>query len=125
MNGESTQLAQVRPNATAAVTAWTNPIPAQGRGLNAEITLIVVCNTSAESANFSLFHDNAGTEIFNEATALYFGKAVAAGESMFIAIPSPNSGVAVKSGGQIGVQTSVADALTFTFYGITQQVPTR
>jgi len=124
MNGESTQLAQVRPAGTTAVLGYENPVPPQGRGLNTEITLVVVCNTTGSAANFSVYHDNDG-DTFDQTTALYYGKSLAANETLFLSIPSPNSGVAVKAGGKIGVQSSVANALTFSLYGITQQVPTR
>jgi len=125
MNGANTLLAQTRPNATTAVLAWNSPPVQQGRGLNAEITLIVVCNTTGSAANFSIFHDDGGGSVFDQTTALYYAKSLAANDTLFLSIPSANSGVAIKAGGQIGVQTSVANALTFSLYGITQQVPTR
>jgi hypothetical protein len=124
MNAEGSQLAQVRPSGVTAVVGYSNPIAAAGgrRGLNAEITLIAVCNTTAAPAAFSLFHDDDGT-VFSQATALYYGKSLAANDTALIAIPSPNSGFAMKPGASFGVQSSVASALTFTFYGVTQQVP--
>lgn len=121
MNAEGSRLAQVRPGVTTAVLGYANP-QTGGRGLNLEITLIVVCNTTAAPAAFSIYHDDAGST-YSQATALYYGKVLAANDTVLIAIPSQNSGIAVKPGGNIGVQSSVASALNFTIYGVTQQVP--
>lgn len=125
MNAEGSQLAQVQPSGTAAVLGYSNPAVASGgRGLNAEVTLIVVCNTTASPVNFSIFHDKDGTT-YDQSTALYYAKALAANDTLLIPFHAPNAGLAVRSGGNIGVQSSVANALTFTLYGVTQQVPTR
>lgn len=118
MNAEGSQLAQIRPSGTAAVLAYAN-----GR-LNAEITLIVVCNTTASPVNFSIFHDNDGTT-FDQSTALYYAKSLAANDTALLPFHSPNAGLAVRPSGNIGVQTSTANALNFTLYGVTQQIPTR
>lgn len=124
MNAEGSQLAQVRPGVTTAVTAYSNPVPPSGRGMNAEVTLIVIANTTASPAKASVFHHNAGAT-HDQSHALFYQKTIPANDTMIIAIPSPNSGIAVKPGGTIGVQTDTASALTFSLYGVTQQVPTR
>lgn len=106
------QVAQSRPSGTSAVSVYTASI-------RTEITLIVVCNTTGTAADFSIFHDDDGST-FDQTTALHYAESLAANTSTRIEFASPGSGLMVSVGGQIGVQTGTADALTFTVYGVTE-----
>ena len=109
-------VAQTRPSGTAAVNALT------AGELALELTLIVVCNTSASPADFSIFHDDAGGSTYDQTTALYYAQQLAANTSLRIPAEMFGAGVTLKTGGQIGVQSSVANALTFSMYGVTEAV---
>lgn len=111
----ASQLAQNRPTVTTSLAAFTGVLPVT------EITRIVVCNTSVGSANFSLFHDDDGTS-YGAGTALYWANALAAGATQVIDFQAAGGGLSIKVGGTLGIQTSVASALTFTIYGVTADV---
>lgn len=105
----SEQLAQTRPSGTSAVSALA--------GLyRKDITVyrIVVSNTSAASANYSIYHD-ADAATFDQTTALMYTIPLGSGATEMIDFDT--GGVVVRQPGHIGVQTSVASALTFTLYG--------
>lgn len=120
MNAEGKLLAQIRPSGTTAVQAYQSPPAVASKGLRTEITLIVICNTTAGSINFSLYHHDSGTT-YNQTTALYYATALAANSTLKLDMGTVNGGIAMKPGGTIGVQSSTADALNFSLYGVTQQ----
>ncbi len=106
-------LSQIRPSGTSAVQAF---IELQKI---AEILLIKVCNTTSSPADFSIFHDDTvGGGVFDETTALYFESEVPAKSTLTISADSTKTGFVVRKQGQIGVKTSVSQALTFNFYGV-------
>jgi hypothetical protein len=109
-------LAQTRPSGTSAALAYTAT-------LHTEITRVVICNTTGAAADASLFHDDSGTT-YNQTTALLYGTAIAAYSTLTID-SHVGSGFMVKPSGKIAVQTSVGSALTFSFYGITEDISTR
>lgn len=104
-------LAQVRPASTAAAAAFTAPA-----GQSVEITRIEVCNTTGTAADASLYHDDAGGSTFDQTTALRYAKPVAANDALTIQADI-GSGIVLSPGGQIAVQSSAGNALTFSFYG--------
>ena len=108
------QLAQVRPSGTTAVSAYE-------AGIRTEITRVVVCNTTGAAVDFSLYHDDDGNT-FDQSTALYYEVSLGANETLEIISESVGSGLMVASGGQIGARASAANALTFTLYGITANI---
>ena len=114
MNAQGALLAQVRPSVTSAVLGFA----AQ---LRTEITLIVISNTTASAVNFSLYHDDNGTT-YDQTTALYYAVQVAANSTELIQIASPNAGILLSSGGNLGVQSSTANALNFSIYGVTNRI---
>lgn len=101
------QLAQLRPGGTSATLLFSpdtsNPYT---------IDLINICNTSAGPANISIYHDSDGTT-YDETTALFFSKTINANETFQIEVEISHD---LQAGG-IAVQTSVANAITFTAYG--------
>ncbi len=108
------QIAQNRPSGTSAVSAFT-------ADLVTEITLIVVCNTTASAAEFSVYHDDDGST-FTQATALHYAQTIGANETLYLGSEYAGAGMTIKPDGQLGVQTNTANALTFTVYGVTEEV---
>lgn len=107
------QLAQSRPSGTTAVTLFTAT-------LRSEITSLVIANTTAVAATYSIYHDNAGST-YTEATALAFGVSLAANTSVVV-FPSPaeGCGLTLSKSGTIGIKSGTASALTFSLYGVTE-----
>lgn len=102
------QLAQNRPSGTTAVSIYTPPASTK-----TIITTVMICNTTALPAAYSLYHDDDGTT-YNESTALAFTVTLAANSWVAVEVRiCSNSATA-----NIAVQTSIANALTFTFYGM-------
>lgn len=108
------QLAQTRPSNTTAASAYT-------ASLVTEITCIVVCNTTGSAAAFSIYHDDDGST-FDQTTALHYAQAIAANDTVYITLDAPGAGLFIKPDGQLGVQTDTNSALTFTVYGITEDI---
>jgi len=115
MAEKSSQLGQIRPNGLTAVTIIT---PRDPRTIIV-IETILVCNTDTAGAKFSIYHDDDG-EIYDETTAIFFEEQSAGKETKIIAF---SGGLAIRgktfndSGGNLAVQTSKANAFTFTIYG--------
>lgn len=101
------QLGQLRPSSTTAVSLYS---PA------ADITWVAkalfVCNTSTAVATFRVFHDEDGTT-YDETTALFWDVSISSNETR--SVTSLLAGFT--NAGNVGVRTSVANALTFTLYG--------
>ena len=107
------QLAQVRPANTTAVSAYTPP----SADIVTEIRLITVCNTTGSAATFRLFHDDNGTT-YDETTALYFDKSVAANDTFSIEYTEDDGIWMDDDTGNLAVRTGTNSALTFTIYGV-------
>lgn len=108
-------LAQVRPDGTSAVELYAAPDE-----LAIEVTQLVVCNVSGSTLTCNVCHDDAGGSTFNQTTALYWTRSLAAGETLRL-VWEIGSGLQLSPGGQIGVTTSVADGITFSLYGVSQE----
>jgi len=108
------QLAQSRPSGTTATSIFTASIVT-------EISLIVVCNTTASSADFSIYHDDDGSTA-DQTTALFYAVPVAGNTTVTISSDSIGAGLQMAATAQLSVQTSVANALTFTVYGVTEEI---
>lgn len=111
MNTIGKQLGQARPGDTDPVSIYS---PADGA--RAEILQIVVCNTTGSAATFRIFHDDDGST-YNQTTALYYDKTVAANDTLRI-WPNKSPGFAMANpDGNLAVRSGTSDALTFTVYG--------
>lgn len=118
------QLAQTSPSVTTFVTLAEGVL--EGPAL--EITHIVVVNTSAAPAAFSICHDidGAGAPSFGKDTALYWDAPIGASETqVLLQPPYPNGGITLGKQGALGFATSVADALTVTVYANTKAAQER
>ena len=96
MFASGSQLAQSRPSGTSAVTLFSAT-------LGAEVTALVIANTTGTAATYSSYHDNTGTT-YSEATALAFGVSLAANTSVTL-FPSQSEGcgLTLSGGGSLGV----------------------
>jgi len=102
------QLAQVRPAGTAAVNGWSPDFFGQF-----EVTLIHCANVSGASIDISLFHDVDGTT-YDQDSALVYVHTIPAGGVFQL----ESSLVGYSTDENFGVQCSVANGVTFTFYGV-------
>jgi hypothetical protein len=88
--------------------------------MRTEITALIVCNTTANAATFSVYHDNDGTT-FSEETALAFSQELFPNTSTIVlAAGAPGVGVTIAAGGSLGIKSGTASAMTFTLYGVTE-----
>lgn len=105
------QLAQSRPSGTSAVSVFSS-----GVNSKATITSIVVANTTAGAVDYSLYLDKDGTT-YDQTTALFYTISLAARASIvlefILGLP-----LDVGTAGNFAVQTSSANALTFTINGV-------
>lgn len=111
------QLAQSRPGVTTAVSLLTAVMAT-------EITRIAVCNTTASSVDFSLFHDDDGNT-FDQSTALHYQEPLAGNTTKYIDAAALGGGLVLQAGGQLGFQSATVNALTITVYGVTQDIAAR
>jgi len=101
------QLGQARENSTSAVSVYS-----PGANETAVIKSIVLCNNTNASLDFSIFLDDDGTT-YDENTSLYFIEPLPARSTLQIDTYWPMN----NSAGNLGVQSSVANALTITAFG--------
>lgn len=113
MFAKGSQLAQVRPSASAS-TAFTST-------LRTEITRIVVANTTTATVGFSVYHDDDGAT-YTQATALYYDVSLSGNQTLSISFDSLGGGLAMARGASLGVRSSVDLACTFTLYGVTEDL---
>ena len=114
MSAQARHLAQSRPSGTTAAALLTVASAAKN---GIEITRLVIANTTASSAKFSVYHDDDGTT-YDQTTALYYSVAISANTTTVIEAQSENSGITISPGGALAVQTDTGSALTFTLYGV-------
>lgn len=106
-------LGQLRPVDTSAALIY----PAS---LRTEILLISAVVLTG-SPTIELFHDDEGSS-FDDARCIYRGEG---GEPFIFQARSAGGGIMIKPGGALAVRTSIADAVTFSVYGITAQLADR
>lgn len=114
MNTSGFQVAQQRPAVTTSINTYTASIVT-------EIRKIAICNTTGSVARFSIFHDDDGST-FDQSTALHYQQIIPANTTTMIDADMEAGGISVSIGGQVGIQTDTALALTFTMYGRTAEV---
>lgn len=108
------QLAQVRPGVTSPVSLYS-----PGANIETQITAIIICNTTAAVASFSLYHDDDGTT-YDADSQLYPAIPVAANDS--ITLTFERGYFMNNAAGNLAAQSSVADALNFTVSGLEKDV---
>lgn len=106
-----TVLAQVRPSDTSNTQVYS---PASG--ITAEITRVLVVNTSNGNDTFSIFLHRTGTT-YDESTALFWDETLNSDTTREIEgswwLDDPDGNLAVNAG--------TGNAVTFTFFGIEHQ----
>lgn len=121
-------LAQIRPGVTTPVLAYSTA----ANGLRTEITLIkatidplVVLGTAGQT-DIAIYHDDDGTSTADQSTIIWSETRLQLlQEPIVFQAQHPGSGIHVKPGGQIYVQTADADDVTFSLYGITETLAER
>lgn len=116
MFAKGSQLAQLRPSASAS-TAYTTT-------LRTEITQIVVCNTTGSATTYDVYHDDDGTT-YSTDTALFYGVALPANTTVTIVSDALGSGFMMARGASLGVKPGTDQAVTFTVYGVTEEIARR
>lgn len=116
-NASNVQLAQLQLTTTGFETLLS------GNGFNApqlEITRLFVTNTTGSPVSVTIAHDYRanGSPSYSAANAIVFSKSVPANDFLLIASEHPGGGIPVGPFGSIGVQASVANAVTVTAYGV-------
>lgn len=107
------QLAQQLIGSTAATTLY-QPRSDQMR---TKIVTLIVCNTTAASKTYSVWINQNGTES-GDRFALIKGMTISANASDQRIYPGDSGLILIGSTASIIVQASVANALTFTMYGL-------
>ena len=102
------QLGQARPGVPGTPVTIYNP----AAGVETRVSSLVIANTTGSSAKYRVFHDDNGST-FDQTTALYYDVALDANRTIILA---PRIDMADDTG-NIGVDSDVASALTFTLYG--------
>ncbi|MCZ6702554.1 MAG: hypothetical protein O6940_05880 [Ignavibacteria bacterium] len=105
------QLGQLRPANTTAVSIYSAPT----RLINAIVKSIFISNTTPDTALFRLFYDEDGTT-FDETTSLFWDIEILKNETLVLG-QEDFIGINLNTG-NLGVRTSIANALTFTVFGI-------
>ena len=106
----SSLLGQARPSDTNAATLYTAT-------LKTEIGRIIIANTSGSAATFRLFHDQGGST-YDESNALAFDVSIAGGAINDAQSFQMGNGITLAVTDTLGIRSSVANALTFTIYGV-------
>lgn len=110
-------LAQSRPSGTTAVEAFEAT-------LRTEITLILAVidpSSGPADAEATVYHDDSGGDTYDQTTIILSETRLQLLQNnILFQAQHPGSGIFVKPGGQIGVQTSDANDITFSIYGITE-----
>ena len=105
------QVAQSTPSATAAASLYT-----PGDGVQSVVKRVYICNHSAGSAAWGMFHDDDGTT-YTTATQLFKDQTLVAGSTLVL-----EDDLYLDSSGNLAVETDVEGAITFTAYAEETQV---
>lgn len=100
----------------AAVTTAAEIYVSDGEKPDEEITLIVVCNTSAAGQTVRLFHDVTGSTAFGATNALFWDEAIPAKTTKILfQSRAPGAGIPLGRDGRIGFEAS-ATSVTVSVY---------
>ena len=110
-------LGQVKPATTSPVAIYT-------ASMRTEVLLIAAVVLSGEP-EISIYHDDEATEVFDSSNQIYFAAREVGGNPFVFQARGAGGGILARPDGIIAVQTSVADAVTFSVYGITATLADR
>lgn len=108
MTIQEKQLGQARPGSTSAVSLYS-----PGASTTGILKNLIICNTTTALANMRVFMDDDGST-YDETTAIFWDVQIDANSTIQIDLHAGMNDAA----GNIAVRTDVADALTFTLYGV-------
>lgn len=119
-HGQGSLLAQLRPSGTTAVQLF------QSDTLITELTLLFAQVRAGEAGtvDVTVYHDDDGTTYDDDSVIFLDQRTRFASPSVFQA-RHPGSGILLAPGGSIGVQSSIANAVNFSLYGITETLAER
>lgn len=117
-HGQPELLAQITPNGTSPVELLA------ARDIRVEVTLILATNTGVGAVIARIFHDDDGSTRDDTTEIIRKSIAVNSSEVLFQA-QHPGSGIPVKKAGTLGAQISVADDVTLSLYGVTENIAVR
>ena len=115
-------LAQLRPGVTTPVTLLS------AVELRIEVTLLIACivpSAISDDLDITVYHDDTGTSYTDDTAIMHETRLKLLQDGRLIQAQHPGSGIVIKPGGSIGIQTSVADEVNFTLYGITETLADR
>ena len=107
------QLAQVRPSGTTAETALTTA------NLRQEVTRVMIANSTGSPVIGKIYHDDDGGTF--DASTLIYSKSIPANDTKEVEAQVQGGGITKGEAGTLGVESATGDALTFTFYGVSQR----
>jgi len=111
-------LARVRPGVITPVLAYT------GGQLRTEITLILCVIDPVggpASSDVALYHDDAGSSTFDLSTIILSETRMQlTQDNILFQAQHPGSGILLKPGAELAVQTADINDVTFSIYGITE-----
>jgi hypothetical protein len=102
------QFGQARPSDINAVSIYS-PVSSGTTGI---VLFINICNVTTSPANYSIYQDDNGST-YSENTAIHYNQTIAAETTVQLQVWLPMNDI----NGNLGVQTSIANALTFTVSG--------
>lgn len=108
------QLAQSNAFITAAASLYT-----PGDGVQCIVKRVIICNTAAAAAAFSMFHDDDGTT-YDASTQLFKDQTITPGVTLVL-----DEELFLDSDANLGVASDTTAALTFSLYGEEVQVRAR
>lgn len=116
-------LAQVRPGVITPVLAYA------ADQLRTEITLILAVVdpvAGPAQADIAIYHDDSGGSTFDQTTIIFSETRLQLlQESTVFQAQHPGSGIFINAGGELAVETSDANDVTFSIYGITETLAER
>lgn len=99
-------LGQQRPASTAVAALYAVPASTQ-----VVVSSIIVCNTTAATATFRIFHSPTGGTAGSVENALFYDAPVAANATVVLQV-----GLTFRQG-NVSIATGTASALTFSMFG--------
>lgn len=103
----------------AQLQATAGPVLAYSAIHQTEIERIVVANVITTNDRYSIYHADEGQGA-SVGCALYYQNVLSANTTITPVYDSDGSGVTVKAGGRVYVESSGTFAITFSIYGVTR-----
>lgn len=86
--------------------------------LHIELTRVEICNVTGSAVTYRIYHDNTAAG-YGIANALRYDVSLPANSAHSI-VAEIGSGIILSPGAKLGVKAGTANAVTFSFYGVTR-----